>query len=327
MNINSIKKSDWYEDYIVHWRPTNMCNYDCSYCDSSNHLLINKSKLPSVENLINAARKIRDSIPLDKSILVYITGGEPFLIKDVHKWLDWMSENNMRVGIFTNGSLPSKIYDLSKQSFKNVNVKISFHPEFAEVDKIVELANTIKENNGNVEIRGMLAQGLFDKVFELESKIGDVPVTKLPVFPLYNQTLKKVNPTYSSSRYLEGYNQRMDDGDLGYYTEEELTIIKNLKQNNPEYLNIIINDEIKSNAVDLVTSRSNKFTGWKCGIVNKKILIQANGDIQYGACNNTGTIGNIFTDNVELFKEEWTICNKRTCTTLDEIMITKSKIS
>ena len=46
MSISKIEKSDWYEDYIVHWRPTDMCNYDCSYCEPSNHLPIVKSKLP-----------------------------------------------------------------------------------------------------------------------------------------------------------------------------------------------------------------------------------------------------------------------------------------
>ena len=44
----------------------------------------------------------------------------------------------MRVGIFTNGSLPLRIYDYSKESFKNINIKISFHPESADIDKIVE---------------------------------------------------------------------------------------------------------------------------------------------------------------------------------------------
>ena len=32
--MNSIEKTDWYADYIVQWRPTDMCNYDCSYCST-----------------------------------------------------------------------------------------------------------------------------------------------------------------------------------------------------------------------------------------------------------------------------------------------------
>ena len=32
--MNSIEKTDWYADYIVQWRPTDMCNYDCSYVHS-----------------------------------------------------------------------------------------------------------------------------------------------------------------------------------------------------------------------------------------------------------------------------------------------------
>jgi len=326
MNIKKIEKFDWYEDYIVHWRPTNMCNYDCSYCEPYNHFTIEKNKLPNVDDLIIAAKKIRDSVPADKSVLVYITGGEPFLIKDVHKWFNWMGENNIRVGIFTNGSLPLKIYDMSKESFKNINIKISFHPEFAEVDKIADFVNLIKDNNGKVEIRGMLAAGLFDKLNELERAV-DVPVVKLPVFPLYNKTTKQINPTYSSSRFLEGYVQKMDDGELGYYTQEELDIIKNLKQDSPEYLNCTINDEIETNAINFVKERTNKFKGWTCGIVNKKILIEANGNVQYGTCKATGIIGNIFKDELELFNDQYTTCQREVCTTLDEIMITKFKLN
>ena len=304
-----------------------MCNYDCSYCDPSNHLAINKAKLPDVNKLIAASKKIRDAVPADKSVLVYITGGEPFLVKDVHKWLNWMGENKMRVGIFTNGSLPLRVYDYSKDSFKNINIKISFHPESADVDKIVDFVNMIKDNNGNVEVRAMLAQGLFDKIFELEEKLKDVPVLKIPVNPLYNKITKSTNQTFESSRNLKGYRQRLDNGDLNYYTTEELEFIETLEQKKPAYLNFMVNDTVEINAIDFLQKRTNKFQGWKCGITNKKILIQANGDVQYGTCANTGTIGNIFEDNVELFNTEWTICGKEVCTTLDEIMITKFKSS
>ena len=327
MNISKIEKVDWYEDYIVHWRPTDMCNYDCSYCEPSNHLAINKARLPNVDTLIKAAKKIRDSVPDDKSILVYITGGEPFLIKDVHKWFNWMGENKMRVGIFTNGSLPLRMYDYSKESFKNINIKISFHPESADIDKIVDFVKMIKDNGGNVEIRAMLAQGLFNKIFELERKITDTLIVKVPVYPLHNPKTKVTNQTFASSRNLKGYHQTLDNGELNYYTKEELTFIETLDQSAPSYLNFTVDDTIQANAVNFLQKRTNKFKGWKCGITNKKILIQSNGDIQYGTCNNIGLVGNIFEDDVKLFTEEWSICGQEVCPTLDEIMITKFRLS
>ena len=252
MPISKIEKSDWYEDYIVHWRPTDMCNYDCSYCEPSNHLAINKAKLPDVNDLIKASKKIRDAVPADKSVLVYITGGEPFLIKDVHKWFNYMGENGMRVGIFTNGSLPLRVYDYSKESFQNINIKISFHPESADIDKIVNFVNMIKDNNGNVEVRAMLAQGLFDKIFELEKKLKDTPIYKIPVNPLYNKKTKVTNQTFESSRDLKGYHQRLDNGDLNYYTKEELEFIETLDQEKPTYLNFTIDDTIQTNAIDFL---------------------------------------------------------------------------
>ena len=37
--------------------------------------------------------------------------------------------------------------------------------------------------------------------------------------------------------------------------------------------------------------------------------------------------GNIFEDDVKLFTEEWSICGQEVCPTLDEIMITKFRLS
>ena len=114
---------------------------------------------------------------------------------------------------------------------------------------------------------------------------------------------------------------------MNYYTKEELEYIETLDQKMPDYLNFTVDDTIQTNAVDFLQKRTNKFKGWKCGITNKKILIQANGDVQYGTCANTGIVGNIFEKDLSIFNEEWTICGKEVCTTLDEIMITKFKLN
>jgi sulfatase maturation enzyme AslB (radical SAM superfamily) len=320
----SIEKTDWYADYIVQWRPTDMCNYDCSYCTPSNHLPIVKKKLPIIKDLIFATDNIKHSVDPTKKVLVYITGGEPFLINDIHLWFEHMAKCNFNVGVFTNGSMPIKTYMKCKDSFSHVSIKISFHPETSNIDHIVELANTIVEHNGKVEIRAMLANKLFDRVDELEQKLNGIAVTRLPVFPLYNPKTKTVNPTHSSSKDLVHYKQKIDSGDLGYFTKEELDRIKDSNQSQPEYLKVNV-DGVETNASTIVRNNQNKFKGWKCGITNKKILIQANGNVQYGVCENGGHIGNIF-DPIELFTQEYSICHQDECHTIDEVMITKFKV-
>ena len=90
------------------------------------------------------------------------------------------------------------------------------------------------------------------------------------------------------------------------------------------YLKVNV-DGVETNASTIVRNNQNKFKGWKCGITNKKILIQANGNVQYGVCENGGHIGNIF-DPIELFTQEYSICHQDECHTIDEVMITKFKV-
>lgn len=323
--MHKIEKIDWQSDYIVQWRPLDMCNYDCSYCSPSNHRTIIKKDITTADTLIKAATNIRDSISNDKTVLVYVTGGEPFLVPEIYRWFNFMSDCNFKVGVFTNGSLPISMYMKCKSSFKNINIKISYHPENADIDHIVSLASTIVEHGGAVEIRAMLVNKLFGRVDELEQKLSkyDIPILKLPVFPLYDARTKTVNPTFASSRNLSHYTQTIDDGSLGYFTEEELATIKDdsNQQSIPDYLNVMV-DGVGTNASTMVRNNLNRFKGWKCSVTNKKILIQANGNIQYGVCANSGTSGNVF-DDIKLFTEEYTICTQSECHTIDEVMITK----
>lgn len=322
--MRHIEKLDWYADYIVQWRPLDMCNYDCSYCSPENHRAIVKANIPTVDKLITAANNIKNSTPANKRVLVYLTGGEPFLIPNIDRWLNHMAlVCDFKVVVFTNGSMPIATFMKCKDSFKNISVKLSFHAETADIDHFVELATTIVNNGGTVEIRAMLANRLFEKVYELEDRLKDydIPIVRLPVFPLYNPETKHVNPTFSSSRLLDAYQQTIDDGTLGYFSEEEIAVIRTSNQTIPEYFNVMV-DGIEQNAATIVRNNQNKFKGWQCSITNKKILIQANGDVQYGVCGNTGIIGNIF-DNIALFTDKYTTCELNECHTIDEVMVTK----
>lgn len=324
--ISSIHKENWYADYIVHWRALDVCNYDCSYCTPMLHKPIGEHSIPTAEKLIAASQKIANSVDKDKSVIVVITGGEPFMIKEIHKWFKFMSDHKFRIVVFTNGSMPLKVFEKCKDSFPYLHLKISFHPEKDNIEHIVSVANYVKSNGGNVEVRGMLVPGLFDRVERLEKLLNEIPVIKLPVFPLYNSETNHVNETFKSSQSLKGYHQTQDNGNLNYFSKEELNILKSLPTDeSPDYLEIVVDGEVTT-ASNLIYNNLNKFKGWRCGITNKKILIEPNGEIKYGTCNSIGKSGNIYTDDITLFNQEYTICQKDTCLTIDEIMVTKSSV-
>lgn len=321
--MNQIEKPDWLWDYIVQWRPTDMCNYDCSYCAPSNHLKIQKERLPTIERLIRATDNIRASIPKDKTVLVYLTGGEPFLIPNIHLWFEHMAQYEFTMSVFTNGSMPIPTYLRCESAFEYLRIMISFHTEWADIDHIVRLANTIQDRGGKVEIRAMLANGMFDRVAQLVQRLPNTPITELPVFPLYSRRERRVNPVNQSSRNLKWYDQTVDDGSLEYYTQQELEYIQSGKQPQPNYLRVLV-DGVETNAATIVRNNQNKFQGWHCAVTDKKILIEANGDVQYGCCGATGIIGNIF-EPLKLFEQPWAVCPKRACLTIDEVMISKKR--
>jgi len=325
--IESISKNNWFTDYTVQWRPIMMCNYDCSYCSPTSHLAIEKRSIPTASDLIKAAKNLRNAIPKDKETMVVITGGEPFLIKDIHLWLEYLLDNNFYIMIFTNSSLNEETYKKCKKVFSNKKLlfKMSFHPEFADIDKFATLANNIQKLGAKVEIRAMLANKMFDKIDELESKTN-VDFIRLPVFPLYNKKENKVNPINSSSRNLKDYYQTADDGKLNYFTKDELQKLKQYEDvDPPDYLKIKINDNIDYSADKIVLQGKNIFKGWKCSVVQRKLVIKPNGDLHYGICNNEGVFGNIYDENLDLFSEKFTTCNAPLCGVIEEVMLEKYK--
>lgn len=308
MDFKRLSIEKWNTDYTIQWRPLDMCNYDCSYCSPSNHLAINKKQIPKVDTLIEASIKLRNSIPIDKETMIVITGGEPFLIPNIDRWLKYLSDNNFHIMMFTNGSMPLKMYEKCRDtfSFKNLEMKISFHPETADIETIVNLAVMIKDAGGDVEIRAMLMKNLFHKVGQLEQELlkHNIPTVKLPVFPLYNKQTKTFNQPYESSRYLKGYKQSI--GNDGYFTNEELIQLDNLKDNTQDYLPDVLLDDKRMPLSKFIAKGMNRFQGWQCEVVKRKLLIEADGRMKHGVCGNEGVIGNIFTDDVPIFKDTTT---------------------
>jgi len=329
MDIHSIEKTNWLTDITVQWRPLMMCNYDCSYCTPSSHTPIVKKQIPTGQSLVDASKKLVKQIE-NKTAFFVITGGEPFLIKDIHLWLEYLLSKDYYVMVFTNGSLSEETYKNCQKVFTNPKLllRLSFHPESADIDKFVNLAKTVQDLGASVEIRAMLVNTYFDKINELENKAQGIDLKKLPVFPLYNEKTKTINPVNSSSRYLQGYRQKPDDGTLGYYSKEEHETLKLYEEKDPDQdFGIIVNGDIEYSADKVQYLGKNKFNGWKCSVVGRKLIVLPNGDMHYGFCNATGIIGNLFADeNILLFDEQSTICKQHMCGVIEEIMIDKSKL-
>lgn len=105
---------------IVHWdiRPGNTCNLKCAMCNFSNSSkwIEDIDILKKYKNLDMNASKTRENLDwtwiyencVDKAEKIYIAGGEPFYMKNVHQFLEKLSSNewnrnNTEIQIQTNG--------------------------------------------------------------------------------------------------------------------------------------------------------------------------------------------------------------------------------
>lgn len=97
----------WYRSYYVHRRPmpliahlvlTNVCNYRCTFC------YVNDEEAKYTMPLEDFKALIRELQALGTYYL-YISGGEPLLVKNFDRYASWAKQHIPYVHIVTNGSL------------------------------------------------------------------------------------------------------------------------------------------------------------------------------------------------------------------------------
>ncbi|MFC1630931.1 radical SAM protein [Candidatus Omnitrophota bacterium] len=117
--INSIFKIKLFNTNIpivISWMITKRCNYMCKYC--------NDQKLTDQEELdTKQIFFIIDKLSKIGTKIISLTGGEPLLREDIGKIVDYCAEQDIFVGINSNGSLVrDKIAELTKLNALNLSL-------------------------------------------------------------------------------------------------------------------------------------------------------------------------------------------------------------
>jgi sulfatase maturation enzyme AslB (radical SAM superfamily) len=130
------------------------CNFTCKYCinEKSGKLVRARAELTTeqwIETLNNL--KIRDDVPIT------IGGGEPTVHKDFFKII---SKINHPIDLLTNLEFdiikfihnvdPVSMYDPDNEAYKSI--RVSFHPEFMEIDETIAKAVALQEAGFNIGI-------------------------------------------------------------------------------------------------------------------------------------------------------------------------------
>ncbi len=120
----------------VLWEITNKCNYKCKYC------IFNSGVCNDDELTYEEAKKVIDQLKEKNFKYLKVTGGEPFIRKDIIDILKYASDKDMIVDISTNASL---INENMIENLKNVNLEmihVSLDGPSKEIHEIVRGINT-----------------------------------------------------------------------------------------------------------------------------------------------------------------------------------------
>jgi len=131
------------DELRIEIRITELCNYNCSYCDSMNSM-----NSPDKFNFVDFKLMLDK---LDKKLSFFVYGGEPTLNKEIYKIVELLYKYSDNVIIQTNGSQPSVINKLCL-SHPNIKINYSFHREFVKYTELSKIINTNKKNLNEITV-------------------------------------------------------------------------------------------------------------------------------------------------------------------------------
>lgn len=191
----------------IHWEVTNECNYKCKHCYQQNDT---KKITMSTDDLMFIAKQIVDAGVFQVSI----SGGEPFFVNDIFKILDYLSINNIKTIICSNGS-QINAEQINKLKKLSIPVQISLdsyiekkHNEFRRSEnafsKAIEAIRNLINANINTSVAFCATQYNFMDIEGVVKLCIDLGVNHLVIgemLPIRNDTKTNSSLLFSFETY------------------------------------------------------------------------------------------------------------------------------
>jgi hypothetical protein len=216
--------------------------------------------------------------------------------------------------ITSNGSRTLKWWDRWKNVARNkASLSLSFHPEFASVDHIVQVCNSLQDEI-DVTVMNMLLPSKIHKYIELFEKISQNNI-KVHV-------RGKAIRDWGNKQWVIRYS----DTDLSLlkmsYTPKKVQL------NKPAPNHLVTDGKTidKQKFNEIITNKMNTFKGWQCEIGSKRLSIDTDGSVYAAECY-TGRkykMGHIKTGITNIPKKVQ--CDTEVCGSAIEIKVPKSKV-
>ena len=312
----------------IRFWPTDICDFDCTYCFPNSHPGINRYP-KNVDTVIKNFRTLFDvytkKFNKTEFWINLVGGGEPTLWPHFNKFCrEIKQEHNVQLKVTTNASRTIRWWKDNVEYLDRAT--LSGHHEFMDVDHFMEVGDFLYENNLNVGALMLMDCEHWDKCVAIVEKL---------------KTSKQ--PWIIEAKSIVQFPGK----DVDSYTQEQIDYVANTIKRvpDPKYILKHIDDFNLFQSVALfndgtattmksesyINNKWNYFNDWTCHVPIENLVIVYDGTVT-GSCN-----ANIFKDakiNIfsETFKEEFEEnafdlkpikCPYKVCDCLPDTHITK----
>lgn len=320
--IKQIKNSQPSDMLRIEYMPGNLCNHRCNYCFPGS--FEGDKKWPMIEtakeNLSHLLRHYEQHGKTRSTI--FFVGGEPTLWKGLAEVCNHLKASfDTIIEMSSNGSRKVSWWRENAKNFDHVG--ISVHHEFANLDHIIEVCDTLYEQGTFVNADVLIDPSAFDKC------TANVEYLKRSKYnwPILAKVVNFNGVHRYSGKQLEYFDEsvkRMPDREwyLKKYKKPG-TFVEITKEDN----SIITTD----NDSWLIRNDLNHFLGWECNIGVDFIKIYADGSVSSN-CQQTlygvDKVYNLYDNNfINEFKPDIApvTCTKLVCECNEETVCNKRK--
>lgn len=255
------------EGMLVIWSLGNFCPYKCTYCNP----YYNDGRDPyhSLENI----RSTLELIPAKSRII--FSGGEPTYHPNFEEILD-TKPDAFTYGVISNGARPFSFWE--RVVTKLSPIILTFHSEFATLDRFIETALLCKPNLHRINLT------MIPWMWEESVKAYETFIEKgLPVTP---KPLVK-NFGFKSSSLIDEYLPEQVEWIRGKNNDSEIKYI-GLYDSKGKLLR-------KTNPSEMLSSGETNFQGWECHTPAKTLYINTDGNIYDTSCKQRRLLGSVST--------------------------------
>jgi organic radical activating enzyme len=318
--IKQIRNSQDPSMIRIEYMPGNLCNHRCHYCfPGSNEGDMPWPDLDLVKKNFTHLLKHYESQGKTKSNL-FLVGGEPTLWPGITDFCNHLKNNfDIVIEISTNGTRKIAWWKENAKCFDIVSVSV--HREYANIQHLIEVCDTLYEQEIFVNANVMIDSDAWDTC------VANVEAMK---------TSKHAWPILAKIIHYDG-NHR--------YTEEQLSYFENGVKRYPDKkwyestfkkprteIEITRDDDTTFKVASdsyIIRNKLNYFKGWHCNLGVDIIKIFADGRI-------TGNCQQIIYDDFNLYNEDFVerfhpslepvICTKNACICTGESFCNKVKL-